>query len=132
MLNLCSNRLKSNSPLHNLKHTTNQSPTWLQNLSLDHYCTSSIIKSNNTSFNPKLPPERTIVVSLDLSKAFDTVNIHLLIQGGHKIPTFKFPEFSLIFQGNMGPFPGTIVRNFALNFVANFVAYSGLYLMHFI
>lgn len=35
-------------------------------------------------FNKKLPPERTIVVSLDLSKAFDTVNIHSLIRKLHQ------------------------------------------------
>ncbi len=33
-----------------------------------------------TGFNQKQPADRTIVVSLDLSKAFDTVNIHNLIQ----------------------------------------------------
>ena len=43
-----------------------------------HYkkITNQIVKG----FNQKQPPERTIVVSLDLSKAFDTVNIHNLIQ----------------------------------------------------
>jgi hypothetical protein len=33
-----------------------------------------------TGFNQKQPADRTIVVSLDLSKAFDTVNVHNLIQ----------------------------------------------------
>jgi hypothetical protein len=32
-----------------------------------------------TGFNKKQPPERTVVVSLDMSKAFDTVNTHKLI-----------------------------------------------------
>src|SRR5678816_646875 len=41
---------KSNSPLHNLKHTTNQSPTWLQNFPLNHYDTSSS-SSSSSSFN---------------------------------------------------------------------------------
>src|SRR2546425_768518 len=35
-------------------------------------------------FNKKQPPLRTIVVSLDLSKAFDTVNIHSLINKLHQ------------------------------------------------
>jgi hypothetical protein len=35
-------------------------------------------------FNKKQPPDRTIVVSLDLSKAFDTVNIHNLISKIHQ------------------------------------------------
>ena len=37
---------------------------------------------NNTTakgFNQMQPPTRTIVVALDMSKAFDTVNIHTLI-----------------------------------------------------
>src|SRR4029077_15651511 len=33
-----------------------------------------------TGFNHKKPPERTIAVTFDMSKAFDTVNLHLLIQ----------------------------------------------------
>src|SRR5678816_695096 len=47
---------KSNSPLHNLKHTTNQSPTWLQNFPLNQYGTSSINKSNNTRFQSAITP----------------------------------------------------------------------------
>ena len=31
-----------------------------------------------TGFNQKLPPERTITVALDMSKAFYTINIHTL------------------------------------------------------
>ena len=41
-----------------------------------HHLTNQI----TTGFNQKQPADRTIVVSLDLSKAFDTVNIHNLIQ----------------------------------------------------
>src|SRR6187401_605445 len=37
-----------------------------------HHLTNQI----TTGFNQKQPADRTIVVSLDLSKAFDTVNIH--------------------------------------------------------
>src|SRR5206468_8349176 len=35
-------------------------------------------------FNQGQPPQRTIVVSSDLSKAFDTVNIHSLINKLHQ------------------------------------------------
>src|SRR5206468_4201115 len=35
-------------------------------------------------FNQKQPPQRTIVVSLELSKAFDTVDIHSLINKLHQ------------------------------------------------
>ena len=41
-----------------------------------HKITDSIAKG----FNKPQPPDRTIVVALDLSKAFDTVNIHTLIR----------------------------------------------------
>ena len=41
-----------------------------------HHLTNQI----TTGFNQKQPADHTIVVSLDLSKAFDTVNIHNLIQ----------------------------------------------------
>src|SRR6187399_1723475 len=40
-----------------------------------HQLTNQITKG----INQKQPPERTITVSLDLSKPFDTVNIHNLI-----------------------------------------------------
>ena len=40
-----------------------------------HQLTNQITKG----FNKLQPPDRTIIVSLDLSKAFDTVNIHTLI-----------------------------------------------------
>jgi hypothetical protein len=40
-----------------------------------HNITNTII----TGFNQNQPPDRTIVVALDMSKAFDTVNIHTLI-----------------------------------------------------
>jgi len=48
------------------KHST---VTALQNI------TNTIAKG----FNQKAPPKRTILVSLDMSKAFDTVNIHTLV-----------------------------------------------------
>jgi len=45
-----------------------------------HQITNQITKG----FNQKTPAKRTIVVSLDLSKAFDTVNIHSLIKKIHQ------------------------------------------------
>src|SRR6476619_7234326 len=51
-----------------------------------HQLTNQITQS----FNKPQPPDRTIVVSLDLSKAFDTVNTHSLFHKLHQtniIPT---------------------------------------------
>ena len=56
------------------KHST---ITALQNI------TNTIAKG----FNQKQPPKRTILVSLDMSKAFDTVNIHTLINKLHNTTT---------------------------------------------
>ena len=57
---------------------------------------------NNTvakGFNQMAPPARTITVALDMSKAFDTINIHTLIRK--------------LLQTNI---PGTIIR-----FIANYI-----------
>ena len=55
-------------------------------------------------FNLKQPPERTIVVSLDLSKAFDTVNIHNLIHKIHQttIPNTIIKFISSYIKGRKG------------------------------
>ena len=48
-----------------------------------NYSTNTALHNINntiaTGFNQKIPPARTITVALDMSKAFDTVNIHTLI-----------------------------------------------------
>ena len=57
---------------------------------------------NNTvakGFNQMAPPARTITVALDMSKAFDTINIHTLIKK--------------LLQTNI---PGTIIK-----FIANYI-----------
>ena len=46
-----------------------------------HSTTTALHNINNTiasGFNQRIPPARTIAVALDMSKAFDTVNIHTL------------------------------------------------------
>ena len=48
-----------------------------------HYTMMALHTVNNTiakGFNQMAPPARTITVALDMSKAFDTINIHTLIR----------------------------------------------------
>ena len=58
-----------------------------------HEITENIIQG----FNEKRPPSRTVMVSLDMSKAFDTINIHTLI---HKIHNTKIPATIQKFTAN--------------------------------
>ena len=67
-----------------------------------HSTVTALHTLNNTvakGFNQMAPPARTITVALDMSKAFDTINIHTLIRK--------------LLQTN---FPGTII-----NFIANYI-----------
>jgi reverse transcriptase-like protein/retrotransposon-encoded endonuclease len=57
-----------------------------------HSTTTALHKITNTittGFNQRRPPNRTIVVALDMSKAFDTVNVHKLI---NKIHNTNIPQ----------------------------------------
>ena len=63
---------------------------------------SAVTALNNTvakGFNQMVPPARTITVALDMSKTFDTINIHTLIRK--------------LLQTNI---PGTIIK-----FIANYI-----------
>ena len=67
-----------------------------------HSTVTALHTLNNTvakGFNQMAPPARTITVALDMSKAFDTINIHTLIRK--------------LLQTNI---PGTIIR-----FIANYI-----------
>ena len=44
-----------------------------------HYTVHTLNNTVTKGFNQMAPPARTITVALDMSKAFDTVNIHTLI-----------------------------------------------------
>ena len=53
--------------------------------------TTALHQINNTiitGFNQKRPPERTVAIALDMSKAFDTVHLHKLI---HKMQQTQIP-----------------------------------------
>ena len=67
-----------------------------------HYTVTALHTVNNTvakGFNQMAPPAHTITVALDMSKAFDTINIHTLI--------------GKLLQTNI---PGTIIK-----FIANYI-----------
>ena len=67
-----------------------------------HFTVTALHTLNNTvakGFNQMAPPARTITVALDMTKAFDTINIHTLIRK--------------LIQTNI---PGTIIR-----FIANYI-----------
>ena len=67
-----------------------------------HSTVTALYTLNNTvakGFNQMAPPARTITVALDMSKAFDTINIHTLVRK--------------LLQTNI---PGTIIK-----FIANYI-----------
>src|SRR6476619_6498463 len=66
------NHGKYHSSVHHRKHTKQSSPTWFQDTPLHLHSFTPTHKPNHI-FNKPQSPDRTIVVSLDLSKAFDTV-----------------------------------------------------------
>ena len=74
-----------------------------------HSTNTALNNINNTvatGFNQPIPPTRTIAVALDMSKAFDTVNIHTLIE--------KFTQTNI---------PHTILRYIA-NYIKGRMAYT--------
>ena len=79
-----------------------------------HSTVTALHTLNNTvakGFNQIAPPPRTITVALDMSKAFDTINIHTLIRK--------------LLQTNI---PGTIIR-FIANYIKGHKAYT-IYINH--
>ena len=65
-----------------------------------HSTTTALHNINNTiiqGLNRKAPPQRTVMVALDMSKAFDTVNIHKLI---HKLHHTDTPNTIIKFTAN--------------------------------
>ena len=74
-----------------------------------HSTVTALHTLNNTvakGFNQMAPPVRTITVALDMSKAFDTINIHTLIRK--------------LLQTNI---PGTIIK-FIANYIKGCKAYT--------
>ena len=102
-LSNCKDTGEEPSSLHNSKHTKHTHATWVQNTTLYSDGTRHTIAKG---FNQMAPPARTINVALDMSKAFDTMNIHTLIRK--------------LLQTNI---PGTIIK-FIANYIKGCKAYT--------
>ena len=91
-----------------LSHITQNTPQHIQHgFKTQHSTTTALHQLTNKitlGFNQKPPPHRTIVVSPDLSKAFDTVNIHLLINKLHQttVPTTLIKFTANYIKGRKG------------------------------
>ena len=81
--------------------TTNIPNTPIQHGYQTQHSTVTVLQTlNNTlakGFNQMAHPARTITVALDMSKAFDTINIHTLIR---KLPQTKIPGTIIKFIAN--------------------------------
>ena len=79
--------------LHNSKHTKHTHATRVQNTTLYRDGT----QHRSKGFNQTTAPARTITVTLDMSKTFDTINIHTLIR---KLLQTKIPGTIIKFIAN--------------------------------
>ena len=88
----CKNTRECDSSIHNTKHTKHHhNTTWVQT---KHFTNTALHNINNTvatGFNQPIPPTRTIAVALDMSKEFDTVNIHTLTDKLSHTRTYHIP-----------------------------------------
>ena len=57
----------------------------------------TIVNHITTGFNQKIPPHRTITVALDMSKAFDMVNLYILLR---KIQNTNIPNIIIQYLAN--------------------------------
>ena len=92
-LNNCKYTGEEPSSLHNSKHTQHGYKT-------QHSTVTALHTVNNTvanGFNQMPPSARTITAALDMSKAFDTINIHRLIR---KLTQTKIPGTIIKFIAN--------------------------------
>ena len=85
-----------------LPHITNNIPQHhtQHGFKAKYSTTTALHNINNTiasGFNQRIPPPRTIAVALDMSKAFDTVNIHTLTK---KLLDTQIPPILIKFIAN--------------------------------
>ena len=82
--------ITNNIPQHHTQH----------GFKAKHSTTTALHNINNTiasGFNQRIPPARTIAVALDMSKAFDTMNIHTLTK---KLLDTQIPPILIKFIAN--------------------------------
>ena len=106
LLSNCKDTGKEHYFLHNSKHTKHTHATRVQT---QHSTVTALHTLNNTiakGFNQMAHPARTITVALDMSKAFDTINIHT--------------QMRKLLQTNI---PGIIIKLIA-NFMKGYKAYT--------
>ena len=99
LLSNCKDTGEEPSSLHNSKHTKHAHATRVQNTTFYSDGTTHTKQHRSKRVQPNGSPARTITVILDMSKAFDTINIHTLIRK--------------LLQTNI---PGTIIK-----FIANYI-----------
>ena len=75
LLSVIADTGEETSSLHNSKHTKHTHATQVQNTTL-HTLNNTVAKG----FKQMAPHARKITVALDMSKSFDTINIHTLIR----------------------------------------------------
>ena len=85
------------SSLHNSKHNKHTHATRVQNTTLYSDGTTHSKQHGSKVFNRMTPPARTVTVVLDMSKAFDAINIHTLIR---KQLQTKTPSIIIKFLAN--------------------------------
>ena len=85
-LNNCKDTEDEPSSLHNSKHIKHTHATRVQITNSTVTAPHTFYNTVAKGFNQMAPPARTITVALDMSKAFDTINIHTHIRKLLQIP----------------------------------------------
>ena len=93
----CKDTGEEHFSLHNSKHTKHTHTTRVQNTTLYSDDTTHSKQHRSKGVNQMAPLERTITVALDMSKAFDTINIHTLIR---KMLQSNNPDTIIMFIAN--------------------------------
>ena len=89
-LSNCKETGEEHVSLHNCKHTKHIHATRVQNITLYSDGTTHSKQHRSKGVQPNGSPARTITVALDISKFFNTINIHTIIRKLLPRPTPRF------------------------------------------